>query len=181
MMKKKGIAVALALGMMVPALHPSQAATKEVKIESISFSGSRVPTTAEEMSKPFTTASVVVKYTDGKTKEFPLTYKQLFKTTDTFKMSNGETFSAGTLTNFYGDPITDKSVDGKPVHYVSDAPDANSLLRPMKDGSLYLVSHYEYDSLDNAGKSGMAPRASFHDVNETPPKHENRRVKGVNC
>jgi secreted PhoX family phosphatase len=151
MMKKKGIAVALALGIMVPALHPSQAATKEVKVESISFSDSRVPTTAEEMSKPFTTASVVVKYTDGKTKKFPLTYKQLFKTTDTFKMSNGETFSAGTPTDYYGDPITDKSVDGKPVHYVSDAPDANSLLRPMKDGSLYLVSHYEYDSLDNAG------------------------------
>lgn len=150
-MKRKGIVVALALGIMAPALHPSQAATKEVKIESISFSGSRVPTTAEEMSKPFTTASVVVKYTDGKTKNFPLTYKQLFKTTDQFKMSNGETFSAGTPTDYYGDPITDKSVDGKPVHYVSDAPDANSLLRPMKDGSLYLVSHYEYDSLDNAG------------------------------
>ncbi|MFC4181890.1 PhoX family protein [Saccharococcus thermophilus] len=152
-MKKNGIAVALALGIMVPALHPTQAATKqkEVKIESISFSGSRVPTTVEEMSKPFTTASVVVKYTDGKTKKFPLTYKQLFKTTDKFKMSNGETFSAGTPTDYYGDPITDRSVDGKPVHYVSDAPDANSLLRPMKDGSLYLISHYEYISLDNAG------------------------------
>lgn len=150
-MKRTGIAVTLALGIMVPALHPSQAATNEVKIESISFNGSRVPTTVEEMSKPFTTASVVVKYTDGKTKNFPLTYKQLFKTTDQFKMSNGETFSAGTPTDYYGDPIMDKSLNGKPVHYVSDAPDANSLLRPMKDGSLYLVSHYEYDSLDNAG------------------------------
>jgi hypothetical protein len=72
-MKKKGIVVALALGIIVPALHPSQAATKEVKIESVSFSGSRVPTTVEEKRKPFTTASVAVKYTDGKTKKFPLT------------------------------------------------------------------------------------------------------------
>jgi secreted PhoX family phosphatase len=151
MMKKKGIAIALALGILAPTLHPIQAETKQVKIESISFSGSRVPATVEEMSKPFTTASVVVKYSNGKTKKFPLTYKELFKTTDKFKMSNGETFQAGTPTDYYGDPITDESVDGKPVHYVSDAPDANSLLRPMKDGSLYLVSHYEYDSLDNAG------------------------------
>jgi uncharacterized protein len=150
-MKKKGIAVALALSIMVPTLPPAQASTKGVKIESISFSGSKAPTKVEEMSQPFTTAKVIVKYTDGTTKTFPLTYKQLFKTTDTFKMSNGETFSAGTPMDYYGDPITDKSVDGKPVHYVSDAPDANSLLRPMKDGSLYLVSHYEYDSLDNAG------------------------------
>lgn len=151
-MKKKGIALALALGILAPTVNPIQAATKEVKIESVSFSGSRAPATAEEMSKPFSTATVVVKYTNGKTKKFPLTYKELFKTTDKFKMPNGETFQAGTPTDYYGDPITDKSVDGKPVHYVSDAPDANSLLRPMKDGSLYLVSHYEYDSLDNAGK-----------------------------
>ncbi|KIQ95357.1 putative phosphatase [Anoxybacillus thermarum] len=155
-MKKKGIIAALALGMMIPALHPIEAsqqkkATKEVKIESISFTHSKAPTTIAEMTKPFTTSSVIVKYTNGKTKSFPLTYKRLFKSTDKFKMSNGKTFSAGTPTDYFNKPITDKSATGKLVHYVSDAPDANSLLRPMKNGSLYLISHYEYDSLDRAG------------------------------
>ena len=38
----------------------------------------------------------------------------------------------------------------EPIHYISDAPDANSLLRPI-NGELYLVSHLEYTTQDQAG------------------------------
>ncbi|MFL6557535.1 MAG: alkaline phosphatase PhoX, partial [Bacillus sp. (in: firmicutes)] len=60
--------------------------------------------------------------------------------------------------NYYGEPIIDNSVPGSPKPFVSDAPDSNSLLRPIK-GKLYMVTHYEYQTLDAAGNSayGIVP------------------------
>ena len=44
------------------------------------------------------------------------------------------------------------------TYFVSDAPDSNSLLNPI-DGKLYMVTHYEYQTIDAAGNItyGLVP------------------------
>ncbi|WP_158555952.1 Ig-like domain-containing protein [Peribacillus glennii] len=156
---KKGAGVALALAIIIPALTPVSAApSEEVKIDSVKFNGMQAPSSIEQMVKTYTEASVEVKYSNGKVKKFPLSYKQLFKSEDKVATVNGEKIPAGTPIDYYGDPIVDKSVHGNPTYFVSDAPDSNSLLNPI-DGKLYMVTHYEYDTIDAAGKSayGLVP------------------------
>jgi uncharacterized protein len=158
-MGKKGPAVALALALTIPALTPAAAATNsQVKIDSVKFNGMSTPTTIDQMVKTYTNASVDVKYSNGKVKTFPLSYKRLFKSEDKIAKNNGELISAGTPINYYGDPIMDNSVPGNPKPFLSDAPDSNSLLNPI-NGKLFMVTHYEYQTLDAAGKSayGIVP------------------------
>ncbi|WP_153043014.1 Ig-like domain-containing protein [Neobacillus mesonae] len=158
-MAKKGTAFALALALTIPALTPAAAAgNSKVKIDSVKFNGMQAPTTINQMVDTYSTASVDVKYSNGKVKRFPLTYKKLFKSEDKVAMNNGEMISAGTPIDYYGDPIMDHSVPGKPTPFVSDAPDSNSLLNPI-NGKLYMVTHYEYQTIDAAGNSayGVVP------------------------
>ena len=155
---KKGAAAALALAITIPALTPSNVAAKEnVTIESVKFNGMEAPKTIDEMVKTYTKATVDVKYSNGKVKTFPLSYKSLFKSEDKVATVKGEKVPAGTPIDVNGNPIKDpSSPDGK--YFVSDAPDSNSILNPI-DGKLYMVTHYEYQSIDAAGKSayGLVP------------------------
>ncbi|MDR7239595.1 Ig-like domain-containing protein [Neobacillus drentensis] len=156
---KKGTAFALTLALTIPALTPAAAASNsQVKIDSVKFNGMASPTTIDQMVKTYSTASVDVKYSNGKVKTFPLSYKRLFKSEDKIAINNGELIPAGTPIDYYGDPIMDNSVPGSPKPFVSDAPDSNSLLRPI-NGNLYMVTHYEYQTLDAAGNSayGIVP------------------------
>ncbi|MEH7451211.1 alkaline phosphatase PhoX [Gottfriedia acidiceleris] len=158
---KKRAALALALSITIPALAPAAAATTtsgQVTIESVKFNGMLAPNTVENMVKTYTNASVDVKYSNGKVKNFPLSYKTLFKSEDKVATVNGEKIPAGTPIDYYGDPIMDNSVPGNPEYFVSDAPDANSLLNPI-DGKQYMITHYEYQTIDAAGKSayGIVP------------------------
>ncbi|WP_142303772.1 Ig-like domain-containing protein [Neobacillus soli] len=156
---KKGTAFALTLALTIPALTPAAAAgNSQVKIDSVKFNGMSAPTTIDQMVDTYTTATVDVKYSNGKVKTFPLSYKRLFKSEDKVAINNGEFIPAGTPIDYYGDPIMDTSVPEKPTPFVSDAPDSNSLLNPI-DGKLYMVTHYEYQTLDAAGKSayGIVP------------------------
>ncbi|MFJ8261897.1 alkaline phosphatase PhoX [Rummeliibacillus sp. NPDC094406] len=155
---KKGAAAALALAIAIPAITPTQAAAKEqLKIESVQFNGMKAPSTIDQMVKTYTTASVNVKYNNGKVKTFPLSYKQLFKSEDKVATVKGEMIPAGTPIDVNGNPIVDPSVPGN-KYFVSDAPDSNSLLNPI-DGKLFMVTHYEYQTVDAAGKSayGLVP------------------------
>ena len=155
---KTGATLALALAITVPALSPTAAAAKEnSKIESVKFNGMKAPSTIDEMVKTYTTATVDVKYSNGKVKTFPLSYNYLFKSEDKVATVKGEKIPAGTPIDVNGNPIIDpSSTDGK--YFVSDAPDSNSLLMPI-DGKLYMVTHYEYQTIDAAGQSayGLVP------------------------
>ena len=155
---KKGAAAALALAIAVPALTPTTAAAKEnITIEAVKFNGMEAPKTIDEMVKTYTKATVDVKYSNGKVKTFPLSYNYLFKSEDKVATVKGEKVPAGTPIDVNGNPIKDpSSTDGK--YFVSDAPDSNSLLMPI-DGKLYMVTHYEYQTIDAAGKSayGLVP------------------------
>ncbi|MFC3885715.1 S-layer homology domain-containing protein [Bacillus songklensis] len=158
-MNKKGATIALALGLMIPAVTPAAAAgTNDITVESVKFNGMKVPSTIDQMVKTYTGATVEVKYSDGRVKKFPLSYKTLFKSEDKVATNKGEKIPAGTPIDVNGNPIMDNSVEGKPTYFVSDAPDSNSLLNPI-NGQLYMVTHYEYDTIDAAGKSayGLVP------------------------
>ncbi|MBK5480818.1 DUF839 domain-containing protein [Peribacillus sp. TH16] len=155
---KTGATLALALAITVPALSSTAATAKEnSKIESVKFNGMKAPATIDEMVKTYTTATVDVKYSNGKVKTFPLSYNYLFKSEDKVATVKGEKIPAGTPIDVKGNPIKDpSSTDGK--YFVSDAPDSNSLLMPI-DGKLYMVTHYEYQTIDAAGQSayGLVP------------------------
>lgn len=159
---KKLLTPVLGLALLIPCALPTTAlAADEVKIKSTAFVGMPAPNNVQDMAKLYTTASLQVTYTDGSVRSFPLTYKTLFKTTDTV---NGTV--AGLATDVTGKPVMDNSVPSNPTPFVSDDPDSNSLFHVagMKDTSkggnaLSLVTHYEYITSNNAGKSayGMVP------------------------
>ncbi|WCK54559.1 DUF839 domain-containing protein [Aneurinibacillus sp. Ricciae_BoGa-3] len=161
--KKKGIIVSiLSMAVLVPAVSPAQAANNaSAKVKSVEFVGMNAPATAEDMAKVYSTAKVQVTYTNGTKKIFPLAYKTLMKSTAKI---NG--VQAGAALDVHGKPIMDNSVPGNPVPFVSDSPDSNSLMKingaaPTGKGGnpLSLITHYEYITSDNAGKSayGVVP------------------------
>ncbi|MGO0062711.1 PhoX family protein [Brevibacillus fluminis] len=158
---KKLLIPIVSMALLVPSVSPALAESGNAKIKSVEFIGMEAPKTAKDMAKIYTTASAKVTYADGTTKKFPLSYKTLFKSTDTI---NGT--QAGVAIDVNGKPIMDNSVPGQPVPYVSDSPDSNSLMKidgqaPTGKGGnpLTLVTHYEYITADNAGKSayGIIP------------------------
>lgn len=158
----KAIAPVIGLALLAPAALPATAAAADsVQVKSVEFVGMPAPSTPDDMAKLYSSASLQVTYTDGSVRSFPLTYKTLFKSTDKV----GSTI-AGVSVDAKGNPIMDTSVPGAPVPFVSDDPDANSLMKidgqaaTSKGGNpLTLITHYEYITLNNAGKSayGLVP------------------------
>lgn len=171
---KTGVTLALALAITVPALSPAEVAAQDnIKIESVKFNGMKAPSAINEMVKTYTTATVDVKYSNGEIKTFPLTYNSLFKSEDKVATVKGEKVPAGTPINEKGYPITDPSSPEK-GYFVSDAPDSNSLLNPI-DGKLYMITHYEYQTIDAAGKSayGLIPASmSLTELSQDPKTGE---------
>ncbi|MCP8967449.1 PhoX family protein [Ectobacillus ponti] len=155
---KTGAVMALTLALTVPALTPAMASNSHATIESVKFNGMDAPKTIDQMVKTYTNASLEVKYSNGYTKKFPLSYKRLFKSEDQVALNKDKLIPAGTPIDVNGNPIIDRSVPGAPAYYVSDAPDANSLLKPI-NGQLYMVTHYEYQTIDASGTSayGIVP------------------------
>ncbi|CRK82829.1 LPXTG cell wall anchor domain-containing protein [Neobacillus massiliamazoniensis] len=154
-----GLTLGLTLSLMIPAATPFQAA-EEVKIKSVKFNGMEAPKTLDEMASVQSKASVNVTYSNGETKTFPLVYNKLFQTNDKIVTNKGQKIAAGTPIDVNGNPIMDHSVPTDVVPFISDSPDSNSLMRPMgNDNSLYLVTHYEYQTIDHTGKSayGVVP------------------------
>lgn len=116
------------------ALALSAGATLAADVVAVEFTDTPAPTDAAEMVTTHSKSSAIVRYSDGTTAEFPLSYVSLFKTTDTI----GD-HAAAQLFDATGAPLTDPN--GDPV--IAETPDANSLLEV--DGKPFLVTHYEYD------------------------------------
>ncbi|MFD1175398.1 alkaline phosphatase PhoX [Paenibacillus puldeungensis] len=160
---KKWLAPILGFTLAFPSVLSAQAAVPpaHASVKSVEFVGMAAPTGAEQMAKVYTGASVKVTYSDNTVKTFPLTYKTLYKSTD----SIGGTV-AGVSIDAKGKPIMDTSVPNNPVPAVSDSPDSNSLFQvpgmtptDLGGNPLSLVTHYEYITSNNAGKSayGLVP------------------------
>lgn len=120
------------------------------EIKSIAFvETASTPSTVDAMAQTTITAKAVATYSDGSTKDFPLTYNTLFGIKDTV---GGNTRPAGQAYDHQMQPLMDPL--GQPV--LLETPDANSLLKV--DGNLWLVTHYEYDwLLSDGSESYTAP------------------------
>jgi secreted PhoX family phosphatase len=116
------------------ALALSTGAALAADITSVEFTNTPAPGTDAEILTTHTKSSAIVRYSDGTTKEAPLSYVSMFKNTDSI---GGR--PAAQLYNAKGEPLMDPN--GDPV--IAETPDANSLLDV--DGKLYMVTHYEYD------------------------------------
>jgi secreted PhoX family phosphatase len=152
MLKKSlPVAVASALGLMN--INAVMAAAPTVS--SVEFIGMNAPSTLEQRASVYTEAKVKINYSNGTSKIRPLEYKQLFATTDVI---NGKV--AGGLYDVAGQPLMDTSDTSNVTQYVSDTPDANSLMKVpgaeakklgVNGNPLFMVTHYEYVTANNAG------------------------------
>ncbi len=118
----------------------------------VTFSATPVPSTDTEYLTTYTKSVATVKYSDGSTKAFPLTYNSLFKNTDQIATVNGTKQAAAQLYDVNMKPLMDPN--GDPV--ISETADANSLLKV--GAKMFLVNQWEYDNiLANGVQSYKAP------------------------
>ena len=154
-MNYSAISLGLAAALVLAGCGASDTSTKSVS--SIEFIGMDAPSTAIERASVYSAAMVTVNYSDDSSSSEPLEYKQLYATTDSI---NGVT--AGGLYDVVGQPLIDYSVPGNPSQYVTNTPDANSLLKVenadaaalgVNGNPLFMVTHFEYVSANNNGDS----------------------------
>jgi secreted PhoX family phosphatase len=139
----KTLCATTAIGLVTAAaMTPARADSNS--IVSVDFTATPAPTSDADILTTQTTSKAVVRYADGSTKEFPLSYNVLFKNVDKVGSNVGE---AARLYDVEGEPLSD--LNGDPV--IAETPDSNSLLDV--DGKLFLVTHYEYDWLLGDGQS----------------------------
>jgi len=116
------------------------------EVKSVEFTPTVVTgLTPAQRAIAYTTSSVKVTYSDNTTKDFPLSYVNLFNNIDTNKTADGS--AAAAIRDKNGNILKDPK--GKP--YVPQTPDANSLMNI--GGTPYLVTHFEYENLDSAGNN----------------------------
>jgi len=116
------------------------------EVKSVEFTPTSVTSlTPAQRAIAYTTSTVKVTYSDNTTKEFPLSYVNLFNNIDTNKTADGS--AAAAIRDKNG--VILKDPKGKP--YVPQTPDANSLMNI--GGTPYLVTHFEYENLDSAGNN----------------------------
>ncbi|MGL4818900.1 MAG: alkaline phosphatase PhoX, partial [Bacilli bacterium] len=150
---KKSILAALGLTLLIPSVATYKVeAASNVQVKKVEWTETKAPKTIKEMASEYSTSTLKVTYANGKVVSVPLKYETLF-TTNAPTVTPG--VAAGTPTDVNGKAIIDYS-HGTAEPYISDAPDANSLLAPIPGapaGQLSLVTHYEYDTMDLSGKS----------------------------
>ena len=159
-MKSSVIHLSILAALAAMSCNSAYANKYEIKaedIDSIEFIGMDAPSTAEQRASVYTEASVKINYKKkGDSEILPLEFVELFATTDVI---NGKV--AGGLYDYEGQPLMDVS-SGPPTQYVSDTPDANSLMEVddaktkslgVKGNPLFLITHYEYVTANNAGGS----------------------------
>jgi len=110
----------------------------------VEFIGMDAPDTPEKMAKTYSEAKVVIHTPSGGKIERALSYETLFGVKDKVGTNKNP---AGQLYSVSMKPLMDPF--GKPL--IAETPDSNSLLNV--NGSLYLVTHYEYDWILSDGSS----------------------------
>ena len=110
----------------------------------VEFIGMEAPNTPEKMAKTYSEAKVIIHTPSGGKIERALSYETLFGVKDKVGTSKNP---AGQLYSISQKPLKDPF--GKPL--IAETPDSNSLL--SVEGSLYLVTHYEYDWILSDGSS----------------------------
>ncbi len=124
---------------LLAGIIPLTAAAAQTKaISAVEFTATPAPSNDADMLRTHSTSRALVRYADGTSGDFSLSYNVLFKNTD--KVA-GNANEAGRLYDVGGKALVDPNGDA----VIAETPDANSLLNV--DGKLFLVTHYEYDWL----------------------------------
>jgi len=141
-------ALTVAVGLMVVACGGSDdAPVTPATLTGVEFTDTPVFSTEADMLKTQSTSSATLKYSDGSSKVYPLSYTSLFKNTDVISTVGSTKYAAAQLYDMNMAPITDPN--GDPV--IAETADSNSLL---KVGSkVFLVNHWEYDDILADGQS----------------------------
>ncbi|MCP4384145.1 MAG: DUF839 domain-containing protein [Hyphomicrobiales bacterium] len=147
----KALGATTAIG-LVTAVAMTPARADNQSIVSVDFTATPAPSTEADILTTMTTSKAVVRYADGSTKEFPLSYNLLFKNVDKVGSNIGE---AARLYDVEGKPLSD--MNGDPI--IAETPDANSLLEV--DGKLFLVTHYEYDWILGDGQAARKAKGWY--------------------
>lgn len=135
---------------------------------SVTFSATPVASTDTEYLTTYTKSVATVTYSDGTTKDFPLTYNSLFKNTDQISTVNGAAQASAQLYDVDMKPLLDPN--GDPV--IAETADANSLLKV--GSNMFLVNHWEYDNIladgqqasTGSGYSRMPMEMSLSSINQ---------------
>lgn len=173
-MKKNTLALAIAGALMAglagcnSSTDTATTTTTAPTATSVTFSATPVVSTDTEYLTTYTKSVATVKYSDGSTKTFPLTYNSLFKNTDQISTVNGTKQASAQLYDVDMKPLLDPN--GDPV--VAETADANSLLKV--GSNMFLVNHWEYDNIlangqpaDTAsGYSRMPMEMSLSSINQ---------------
>ncbi len=132
----------LLLGAGLSACAPAQSGSGVTKaVKGVEFSSTPAPKTDDELVSTYTKSVAKVTYSDGTSKDFPLSYDVLFKNTDMTNTVKGQKYAAGQLFDVNMNPI--KDLNGDPV--IAETADGTSFLNVQ--GKPFLVNHWEYDNI----------------------------------
>jgi hypothetical protein len=138
--------------------------TPTASFASASITGMAAPSLADPtgMAKTLVASSLQVKFDDGSTQGFSLSYQPFFTTGDAVPDGKGGTILAGGYVDFAGKPIVDSTVAGKQRQFFSDSPDGTSLLKldnptvaGVKGNTVFAVVQFEYTTWAQDGKTDM--------------------------
>lgn len=138
----------------VPATNGSRSVSR------VGFTHTPAPQTDTERASTYSRSNMVITYSDGTSETRGLQFRTLYNNTDKF---NG--VAAGQIFDKNGTALKDSAG----VTYITETPDANSLLNPIAGATasslggnpLHLVTHFEYQSVDSKGTDmyGKLPMA----------------------
>ncbi len=114
----------------------------EKEVTGVTFTNTPRPLADDDVARTYTGTTAIISYSDGTTKEYPLSYHKMFGVKERV---GSNPYPAGQLYAIDGSPIEDPY--GQPV--IAETPDGNSLLQV--DNKLFLITHYEYDWLLSDG------------------------------
>ncbi|SMP06927.1 protein of unknown function, partial [Venenivibrio stagnispumantis] len=137
--------------------------TSSPTVQSVSFKEVPLPASDADLKSVKVSPALTVTYSDGSTKEYPLSYEVIAKTGD--KIGNGE------FGMFYDVDLQPILADDGSKTY-SNNPDANSLIKI--NNTAYLITHFEEPpgllyktELDNNGKAVKTEPIDFKSVGGT--------------
>jgi secreted PhoX family phosphatase len=146
------VAAVLCAACAAPSTDMSASGATRAGVAFVEFLGMPAPETADQRAKAYTTAKAKITYRDSSTRTVDLAFGEVYNNVDQIDTQGNP---SGTVYDGRGNPILDPA--GKP--YVSQTPDANSLLRV--GDSLYLVTHFEYQWIDSKGDTRLPGDYSY--------------------
>jgi len=137
--------------------------TSSPTVQSVSFKEVPLPQSDADLKSVKVSPALIVKYSDGSTKEYPLSYEVIAKT--------GDKIGSWEFGMFYDIDLQPILADDGSKTY-SQWPDANSLIKV--NNTVYLITHFEEPpgllyktQLDNNGKAVKTEPIDFKDVSGT--------------